>query len=100
MPKDILNVSLVASSLKLPPQIHHLCPGEERSEGENRLQIYLQDKNSVIGLKDKKANWNLHQITVISMFYDNKAKKVNSIYFSLGVLNNNFDMKVQTCDKG
>lgn len=90
----------MASSLKLPPQIHHLCPGEERSEGENRLQIYLQDKNSVIGLKDKKANWNLHQITVISMFYDNKAKKVNSIYFSLGVLNNNFDMKVQTCDKG
>lgn len=54
----------------------------------------------MIGLKDKKANWNLHQITVISEFYDNKAKKVNSIYFSLGVLNNNFDMKVQTCDKG
>lgn len=39
----------------------------------------LHPKNSVIGLKDK-ANWNLHQITVISGFYDNKMKKV-SIYF-------------------
>lgn len=88
------------SRLKLPPQIHHLCPGEESSEGENRLQTYLHPKNSVTGLEDKKANWNLHQITVISKFYDNKAKKVNSIYFSLGEINNNFDMKVQTCDKG
>lgn len=90
----------MASSLKLPPQIYHLCNGEEKSEGENILQMNLHPKNSVIGLKDKKANWNLHQITVISEFYDNKAKKVNSIYFSRGVLNNNFDMKVQTCDKG
>jgi len=34
LPKDILNASLMAVSLKLSPQIHHIFLEGERSEGE------------------------------------------------------------------